>query len=96
MGAAAEHRGNESIRASVARDFAGRGYSSLAGSVNHPAPETMIATPKPFAIGETVYCKVRQLRGRKETVTAVKGAQIKVAGCAFWCPASNFQREQFA
>lgn len=59
-------------------------------AVNHPAAEPVEPVKKPFKVGETVYCTVRQLKGKRETVTAVKRGYIKVSGCAVWCPETNF------
>lgn len=95
MGAAAYNRGSKAIREDIALEYAGRGLGSLNGSAIHP-PSVPDSAPKtvPFQVGEVVYCRVTQLRGWPETITAINGNRIKVTGSRAWCPSYNFQREK--
>lgn len=91
MGHAAYSRASAVIRERIETP---KHVNSLPGSVTHPeAEQASPAAPKPFAVGETVYCTVRALRGMPMEVTAVKRDRIKVTCSNAWCPASNFQRE---
>ena len=86
MGVAAYNRGSRVISDSIP--------NAGAVAVNHPAAEPLPVIPKPFSIGEIVYCNVRAIRGQKNIITAVKKGYIKVRGFSAWCPESNFQREE--
>jgi len=85
MGIAAYNRGSTVIANQIT--------ASGSVCVNHPPAEPLKPIEKAFAIGDTVYCRVRGLRGKPEIITAVKRGYIKVKGFSAWCPVSNFQRD---
>ena len=85
MGIAAYNRGSASISKGI--------VSGGDVAVNHPKAELLANIPKPFAVGDIVYCRVIGHRGKENTITHVKKDYIKVKGFRPWCPMSNFQRE---
>ncbi len=90
MGIAAYNRGSKRVRDSIKTPAH---VTSLEGSAVHPAPQPAEAIPRPFQVGETVYCRVTALRGQYSRVTATKRGYIKITGFNQWCPNHNFQRE---
>ena len=64
MGIAAYNRGS----ASIARGIKSSGHVC----VNHPPPEKLPVIAAPFAVGETVYCKVIGQRGKPDVIVAVE------------------------